>query len=216
MLLELVTVSLLPLCIFHCIASTSRSYSGVVCVLAYDDIAVLLLQVEMFQRHPHILVATPGRLLDLVDSSHCRLDSVQTIVLDEADKMLSLGFEPQLERLRSMLLPTADESGAGRAAKRQRKAQASSEHQPQQRKTSQVGAWQVIPCSSIHLVVGHCMEVTECNLPSPNYCVAGKNVHTDNVWLSLQPSSSCAVSPSHLCYMCPERCLCKVHDDQRP
>lgn len=43
-----------------------------------------------------ILVATPGRLLDLISSNAIKLDKVKTIVLDEADRMLSLGFTEEL------------------------------------------------------------------------------------------------------------------------
>ncbi|MGJ8672187.1 DEAD/DEAH box helicase [Rubritalea sp.] len=52
-----------------------------------------------------ILVATPGRLLDLIDKNALKLDSVSTLVLDEADKMLNLGFKEEVDRILS-LLPT--------------------------------------------------------------------------------------------------------------
>jgi ATP-dependent RNA helicase RhlE len=50
-----------------------------------------------------IVVATPGRLLDLVDSNALRLGSVSTLVLDEADKLFDLGFADELNRILSML-----------------------------------------------------------------------------------------------------------------
>ncbi|WP_407330445.1 DEAD/DEAH box helicase [Enterovibrio sp. 27052020O] len=50
-----------------------------------------------------ILVATPGRLLDLISSNAIKLDRVQTLVLDEADRMLSLGFTEELSALLAML-----------------------------------------------------------------------------------------------------------------
>jgi ATP-dependent RNA helicase RhlE len=50
-----------------------------------------------------IVVATPGRLLDLVDSNALRLDAVSTLVLDEADKLFDLGFADELTRILSML-----------------------------------------------------------------------------------------------------------------
>jgi len=52
-----------------------------------------------------ILVATPGRLLDLISSNAIKLDRVNTLVLDEADRMLSLGFAEELTALLA-LMPT--------------------------------------------------------------------------------------------------------------
>ena len=50
-----------------------------------------------------ILVATPGRLLDLISSNAVKLSRVQTLVLDEADRMLSLGFTDELSELLALL-----------------------------------------------------------------------------------------------------------------
>jgi len=50
-----------------------------------------------------VVVATPGRLLDLVDHGALRLSSVKTVVLDEADRLLAVGFADELDRLRSAL-----------------------------------------------------------------------------------------------------------------
>lgn len=50
-----------------------------------------------------ILVATPGRLLDLISSNAIKLDKVKTLVLDEADRMLSLGFTEELSALLALL-----------------------------------------------------------------------------------------------------------------
>ncbi|MFD2287920.1 DEAD/DEAH box helicase [Pedobacter petrophilus] len=51
----------------------------------------------------NVLVATPGRLLDLVDSNAVHLGSIETLVLDEADKMLNLGFKDEVDRIISLL-----------------------------------------------------------------------------------------------------------------
>ncbi len=50
-----------------------------------------------------ILVATPGRLLDLIDHNALRIEPVEILVLDEADRMLSLGFADELARLLALL-----------------------------------------------------------------------------------------------------------------
>jgi len=56
-------------------------------------------------RHADILVATPGRLLDLVQRKLLRLDRVRICVLDEADRMLDMGFLPDVQRILEMLRP---------------------------------------------------------------------------------------------------------------
>ena len=47
----------------------------------------------------HVIVATPGRLQDLVDRRLIRLDAVSILVLDEADRMLDMGFKPQVDKI---------------------------------------------------------------------------------------------------------------------
>ena len=50
-------------------------------------------------RDAQVLVATPGRLQDLVDRRLISIDGVQVLVLDEADRMLDMGFKPQVDRI---------------------------------------------------------------------------------------------------------------------
>ncbi len=56
-------------------------------------------QIDALEAGVDIVVGTPGRLLDLVERRHLNLGSVQALVLDEADKMLDLGFLPDVERI---------------------------------------------------------------------------------------------------------------------
>ena len=60
-------------------------------------------QVSALNRGAHILVATPGRLLDLMEQGHISLDQLEVFVLDEADRMLDMGFLPDLRRIISHL-----------------------------------------------------------------------------------------------------------------
>ena len=60
-------------------------------------------QVNAMKHGVDILVATPGRLLDLVQQHHVRLDGVSTLVVDEADRMLDMGFIKDVRRIVAML-----------------------------------------------------------------------------------------------------------------
>ncbi len=51
----------------------------------------------------NVLIATPGRLLELIDSNAVHLSSIETLVLDEADKMLNLGFEEEMNKIFALL-----------------------------------------------------------------------------------------------------------------
>ncbi len=56
-------------------------------------------QVRALAHGVHVLIATPGRLLDLMQQRHVQLDKLEIFVLDEADRMLDMGFLPDLKRI---------------------------------------------------------------------------------------------------------------------
>ncbi len=56
-------------------------------------------QKRALRNKPHIIVATPGRLLDHMNQKTLQLDRVRLVVLDEADRMLDMGFAPQIEKV---------------------------------------------------------------------------------------------------------------------
>ena len=58
-------------------------------------------QLEALQRGAHIVVGTPGRILDHLGSKRMNLQSVETLIFDEADEMLSLGFWPDMREIAS-------------------------------------------------------------------------------------------------------------------
>lgn len=66
----------------------------------YKDIRVTVVyggtgmqtQIKSLEKHPHIVVATPGRLMDHYNRKNLRLDKIKTVILDEADRMLDMGF----------------------------------------------------------------------------------------------------------------------------
>ncbi len=60
-------------------------------------------QVEQLRRGVHILVATPGRLLDLISQGHISLRDIKMFVLDEADRMLDMGFINDIRKLLKLL-----------------------------------------------------------------------------------------------------------------
>ncbi len=60
-------------------------------------------QVKALSKGVDILVATPGRLLDLIDQGHVQLSGVEYFVLDEADRMLDMGFVNDVNRVVAML-----------------------------------------------------------------------------------------------------------------
>ncbi|MFA6537324.1 MAG: DEAD/DEAH box helicase [Patescibacteria group bacterium] len=63
--------------------------------------ASMNLQIKSLQRNPHIIVATPGRLNDLMKQKKIDLKNIKIVVLDEADRMLDIGFMPQIKEILS-------------------------------------------------------------------------------------------------------------------
>lgn len=59
-------------------------------------------QISQLRKNPHVIVATPGRLVDHLEQKTCSLEHVNIIVLDEADRMLDIGFMPQIKRILSV------------------------------------------------------------------------------------------------------------------
>jgi superfamily II DNA/RNA helicase len=60
-------------------------------------------QTALLKGGVEVLIATPGRLLDHIEAKNCNLSQVEYVVLDEADRMLDIGFLPDLQRILSFL-----------------------------------------------------------------------------------------------------------------
>ena len=73
--------------------STHHRITTVVGGLSYKP------QIDKLKRGTDILIATPGRLIDLMDQKAVRLGDVQVLVLDEADRMLDMGFLPSVKKI---------------------------------------------------------------------------------------------------------------------
>ncbi len=56
-------------------------------------------QLKALKKNPRVIIATPGRLVDHMNQKTVRLNDVQVLVLDEADRMLDMGFRPDIERI---------------------------------------------------------------------------------------------------------------------
>lgn len=63
-------------------------------------------QIDMLRAGVEILVATPGRLLDHVGTNNVRFSSVEFLVLDEADRMLDMGFLPDIKKIVDLIPPS--------------------------------------------------------------------------------------------------------------
>ena len=73
-------------------------YNGIKVAVLYGG-AGIGNQIKQLERKPQIVVATPGRLMDHYNRHTIRLDQIQTVVLDEADRMLDMGFFKDVTRI---------------------------------------------------------------------------------------------------------------------
>lgn len=62
-------------------------------------------QIRDLTRGVEIVIATPGRLIDMLESGKTNLRRVTYLVMDEADRMLDMGFEPQIRKIVSQIRP---------------------------------------------------------------------------------------------------------------
>ncbi len=90
------------------VANNVRNYARhsqlrVACVFGGMDMSP---QTAELKRGVEVLIATPGRLLDHIQAKNCQLGQVEYVVLDEADRMLDIGFLPDLQRILSYLPKT--------------------------------------------------------------------------------------------------------------
>jgi len=76
-------------------------YMDKVNVLAVYGGAAITNQIRALRNPQHVIIATPGRLIDLVERKAIKLDQVKYLVLDEADEMLNMGFKDELDTILS-------------------------------------------------------------------------------------------------------------------
>ncbi|XP_062165993.1 DEAD-box ATP-dependent RNA helicase 37-like [Alnus glutinosa] len=96
-------------CQIHDEAKKFSYQTGVKVVVAYGG-APINQQLRELERGVDILVATPGRLVDLLERARVSLQMIRYLALDEADRMLDMGFEPQIRKIvEQMDMPPAGE-----------------------------------------------------------------------------------------------------------
>lgn len=77
-------------------------FKGVRCVAVYGQQPMEIQRKEL-KKHPHVIVATPGRLMDHLKNKNVKLNQVKYLVIDEADEMLLMGFKDQIEYIMSKM-----------------------------------------------------------------------------------------------------------------
>ena len=84
------------------ITSDLKDYSmymdnvNIVCLYGGESIDK---QITLLKKHPNIIVATPGRLKDHLNRKSVKIDDIETLVLDEADEMLNMGFKEDVDEI---------------------------------------------------------------------------------------------------------------------
>ena len=82
--------------------ATYGKYSGISHTIVYGGVSQLP-QTRALRRGVDVLVATPGRLLDLINQGYIRLNQLEIFVLDEADRMLDMGFINDIRKIIKLL-----------------------------------------------------------------------------------------------------------------
>ena len=76
-------------------------YMERISVLAVYGGASIEKQMKALKRQQHVIIATPGRLIDLIKRKYIKLDKLEYLILDEADEMLNMGFKDDLDEILS-------------------------------------------------------------------------------------------------------------------
>ncbi|MDE5972651.1 MAG: DEAD/DEAH box helicase, partial [Muribaculaceae bacterium] len=82
------------------LADFSKYVDGLLVVPVYGGSSIMS-QIRALRQGAQIIVATPGRLIDLIDRKEVKLDDVHTVILDEADEMLNMGFLDSIDAILS-------------------------------------------------------------------------------------------------------------------
>ncbi|KAL3945296.1 MAG: hypothetical protein SGBAC_000644 [Bacillariaceae sp.] len=82
--------------------------AGLRSIVLYGGVPKYAQKAELKKRNIDCIVATPGRLKDLINEGSCDLNKVQHLVLDEADRMLDMGFEEDVKFIISQCMPKED------------------------------------------------------------------------------------------------------------
>ncbi len=79
----------------------AKQLDGIQTVAVYGG-ANIMTQIQQLRRPCHVVIATPGRLIDLAKRKAVKLDQLEYVILDEADEMLNMGFKEELDTILDM------------------------------------------------------------------------------------------------------------------